>query len=85
MGTMPQATTGRWWSGPPTYHLDGDANEKPLGEALAGHPDLVAEAFGVEADRVAAYLRHTDVDKPRRAVCAKSIKYAATATAKVVP
>jgi hypothetical protein len=48
----------------PTYHLDGDANEKPLREALAGHPDLVAKAFGVEADRVAAYLKHTDIDRP---------------------
>ena len=38
--------------------------QKPLHEALAGHPDLVAKAFGVEADRVAAYLKHTDVDKP---------------------
>lgn len=48
----------------PTYHLDGGADEAPLREALAGRPDLIAEAFGVDTDRVAAYLKHTDVDKP---------------------
>jgi hypothetical protein len=27
-------------------------------------PPLIAEAFGVETDRVAAYLKHPDVDEP---------------------
>lgn len=48
----------------PTYHLDGETDAKPLRDAFAGRPDLIGQRFGIESQRVAPYLRHTDVDNP---------------------